>query len=74
MLPPFPMCRALPGSEYYGGSAPHAAFGRPRAYPCPAAWLAADQGADTHGSHVHCHPVDGLGTRLCPCGIATATP
>ena len=21
-LPPFPMCRALPGSEYYGGSAP----------------------------------------------------
>jgi hypothetical protein len=22
------------------------------------------------GSHVHCHPVDGLGTRLYPCGIA----
>src|SRR5262249_45046951 len=22
----------------------------------------------------HCCPVDGLGTRLCPCGIATTTP
>ncbi len=31
-------------------------------------------GADAGGSHVHCCPVDGLGTRLCPCGIATATP
>jgi len=26
------------------------------------------------GSHVHCCPVDGFGTRLYPCGIATATP
>jgi hypothetical protein len=31
-------------------------------------------GACAGGSHVHCCPVDGLGTRLCPCGIATATP
>jgi hypothetical protein len=31
------------------------------------------RGADTGGSHVHCCPVDGLGTRLYPCGIATAT-
>jgi hypothetical protein len=26
------------------------------------------------GSHVHRCPVNGLGIRLCPCGIATATP
>src|SRR2546422_5821745 len=25
-LPPFPMCTALPCSEYYGGSAPYALF------------------------------------------------
>ena len=31
------------------------------------------RGTDTDGSHVHCCPVDGLGTRLYPCGIATAT-
>ena len=32
-LPPFPMRRALPGSEYYDGSAPPAPFGRRRGYP-----------------------------------------
>jgi len=31
------------------------------------------RGTDTDGSHVYCCPVDGLGTRLYPCGIATAT-
>jgi hypothetical protein len=31
-LPPFPMCRALPGSEYYGGSAPSRS-GRPTVDP-----------------------------------------
>ena len=31
-------------------------------------------GTHADGSHVHCHPINGLGTRLCPCGIATATP
>src|ERR1700733_2570536 len=30
--------------------------------------------AADRGSHVHCCPVSGLGTRLYPCGIATATP
>jgi len=29
---------------------------------------------DADGSHVHCIPVDEVGTRLCPCGIVTATP
>ena len=37
-LPPFPMCRALPGSEYYDGSAPLASFGRHRAYPATRPW------------------------------------
>jgi len=37
-LPPFPIRRALPGSEYYGGSAPSQA-GRPTARPArPARW------------------------------------
>jgi len=30
-------------------------------------------GTHTDGSHVHCCPVDGLGTRLYPCGFATVT-
>ncbi|MFF8919597.1 hypothetical protein ACF08M_41540 [Streptomyces sp. NPDC015032] len=32
-LPSFPLLRALPGSEYYDGSAPLAPIGRHRAYP-----------------------------------------
>jgi hypothetical protein len=32
-LPPFPMCRALSGSEYYGGSAPPGPFSGRCAYP-----------------------------------------
>jgi hypothetical protein len=32
-LPPFPMCRAFPGPEYYGGSAPPGPFSGRRAYP-----------------------------------------
>lgn len=32
-LPPFPMCQALPDSEYYHGSAPPTPFGRRRTYP-----------------------------------------
>ncbi len=32
-LPPFPMHRAFPGSEYYGGSAPPGPFSRRCAYP-----------------------------------------
>jgi len=66
------MYAAFPRSEYYGGSAP----------PAPSAGVAPipargpprqEGGRGTHadGSHVHCRPVDGLGTRLCPCGIAS---
>jgi len=38
-LPPFPMCQALPGSEYYDGSAPPAPS-RPasRLSTTPAPW------------------------------------
>src|SRR5216683_3899285 len=34
----------------------------------------AARGTHADGSRVHCCPIDGLGTRLYPCGIATATP
>src|SRR6266568_1324899 len=37
-------------------------------------WPRVKWGTATDGSHVHWCSVDGLGTRLCPCGIATATP
>ena len=32
------------------------------------------RGTNTDGSHVHCCPINELGTRLCPCGLATVTP
>jgi hypothetical protein len=53
---------------------PARAFGRRRAYPAPCPRRGQDTGTATGGSHVHCHPINGLGTRLCPCGIATVTP
>jgi hypothetical protein len=71
-LPPFPMCRALPGSEYYGGSAPSRA-GRPTAGPARIRALAARDRADRDGSRVHCDSLDEGGAQLYPCGIA-ATP
>ena len=67
------MCRALPGSEYYGGSAPPQA-GRPTAGPARIPALAARDRADRDGSRVHCDSLDEGGAQLCPCGIATATP
>src|SRR6266487_872723 len=57
-LPPFPMHAAFPRSEYYGGSA-------------PPSWREGGRGTHADGSHVHCRPVDGLGTRLYPCGLAS---
>jgi len=50
-LPPFPMCRAFPGSEYYGGSAPLGPFGSRRAYPGQHA------GCAQTGSHGQAVPV-----------------
>ncbi|MEU0568905.1 hypothetical protein ABZ297_26500 [Nonomuraea sp. NPDC005983] len=34
----------------------------------PPAWKAGSGGANPSGSHVHCCPIDGLGTRLYPRG------
>jgi len=67
------MRRALPGSEYYGGSAPSQA-GRPTADPARTRALAAQDRADRDGSRVHCDPLDEGGAQLYPCGLATATP
>src|SRR5579864_7166985 len=64
-LPPFPMCRALPGSEYYGGSAPHPRLRQASRLSPPHPWRGRQRGTHAGGSHVHCCPVNGLGTRLC---------
>ena len=72
-LPPFPMRRALPGSEYYGGSAPpgRSAVGA----PIPASGPDARRREPGPGdSRVHRDPLSGLGARLCPSSIATRTP
>jgi hypothetical protein len=67
------MRRALPGSEYYGGSAPPQA-GRPTAGPARTSALGAHGRASRDGSRVHCDSLGEGGAQLCPCGIATATP
>ena len=68
------MCQALPGSEYYGGSAP-LRTGRPTARPArPPRWQRNRDGQDRNGSRVHCDSLSGGGAQLCPCGLATATP
>ena len=68
-----PHVAGFPGPGVLRRLRPARAFGRRRAYPPPPGREAA-AGTATGGSHVHCCPVNGLGTRLCPCGIATATP
>src|SRR6266699_2536944 len=73
-LPPFPMYAAFPRSEYYGGSAPSAPSAGVAPIPAPAPGRGPECGTHADGSHVPCSPVDGLGTRLFPCGIVTATP
>ena len=80
-LPPLALRPALPGSTagrysrgYYGGSAPPAPSAGVAPIPGHPSRMDGARGTDADGSHVHCCPVDGLGTRLYPCGIATATP
>src|ERR1017187_4641487 len=70
-LPPFPMYAAFPRSEYYGGSAPPAPSAGVAPIRARPSWQEGGRGTHADGSHVHCRPVDGLGTRLCPCGIAS---
>src|ERR1022692_3064553 len=69
-----PHARGFPALGVLRRLRPARAFGRHRAYPAPCPWLGQDTGTATGGSHVHCCPVNGLGIRLCPCGIATVTP
>ena len=72
-LPPFPLYRAFPGSEYYGGSVPppnHRLTTSP-----PSADLDGRTGGQFEsGSHVHHVPVDGGGAQLFPGSLATSTP
>jgi len=68
------MYAAFPRSEYYGGSAPPAPSAGAAPIPGVPPRRDGTQGTHADGSHVHCRPVDGLGTRLYPRGIATVTP
>jgi len=52
------MCRALPGSEYYGGSAPPGPFSGRRAYPRTPGWVPAPGEPAPGGSRVHRDPLD----------------
>ena len=72
LLAPFAKHGAFLRSDYYRASAPPRGP-HPDNEPAPdrAGYPATRATAD--GSHVHCYPVDGLGTRLYPCGIAIAT-
>src|SRR3954454_19970665 len=67
------MRAALPRSEYYDGSAPPAPSAGIAPIPIRYPWEGCGPGTHAGGSHVHCCPVGGLGIRLYPCGIATAT-
>jgi len=68
------MRRALPGSEYYGGSAPPGPFSGRRACPGQQNWMPAAREPRPGGSRVHCRSLGGGGARLCPSGLATSTP
>jgi hypothetical protein len=67
------MRRALPGSEYYGGSAPSQAGRRSMRPALGTCWMRAT-GQDRDGSRVHCGSLVEVGARLCPCGLAAGTP
>jgi hypothetical protein len=72
-LPSFPMHAAFPRSEYYDGSVPPAPSADVAPIPHLRTWPVRGRERFTDGSHVHCCPIDELGIRLYPCGIATAT-
>jgi hypothetical protein len=67
------MWPALPAPEYYGDSAPSRTD---RSTVDPALGHAGDvtAGETRDGSRVHCDSLDRGGARLCPSGLATATP
>src|SRR5713226_7554821 len=71
-------CRPSPGTRLSRARSTTAAPPHPRLQPAsrlsgPRILDGYRTGTDTDGSHVHCCPVDGLGTRLYPCGFAAAT-
>jgi len=67
----------VPGSPRLGvlrRLRPTRPFSGRRAYPRPSGWTPATRELATGGSRVHCDPLSGLGARLYPGGLATATP
>ena len=65
------MCTGFPRLGVLRRLRPTRTFGRRCAYPrLPALDGSGTRGTITDGSHVHRCSVDGLGPRLCPCGIA----
>jgi len=73
VLPPFPMCAALPRSEYYGGSAPSRSHQLTARLPA-AAPAARSDGRGRDGSHVHHVSIDGGSAQLFPGSLTTSTP
>ena len=73
-LPPFPVCRAFPARSTT------AAPSRPRLRQASRLSTARSPGRGTAAERTRavptftCRAVDGLGTRLCPCGLAMTTP
>ena len=68
------MCRALPDSEYYGGSAPPAPFSGRCAYPGQRGRMPAAGTRDRAVPVFTVHSLGEGGARLCPSGLATSTP
>ena len=68
---PSPCARALPGSEYYGGSAPPGPISCRCAQPHPSAGRDTRTRKIRNGSRVHRGSLDEGGARLCP-GSSTA--
>ncbi len=75
MLNPFAMWLAFPAPDYYGFSAPPRPDRPAMDPPCPVA-AGCDTGSGMTGMvpTFAFEPFDGIGTQLCPCTIATATP
>ncbi len=63
-LPPFAMYRALPGADYYEGSAPSRRHQRTLRLACPAG-----RRRGREGFHVHCRSVGGVVASYAPAGL-----
>ncbi len=79
LLPDLARCRPSPCDRLSRPRSTTAAPPRPRLrlasrLSAPVPLARRRRGTDTGGSRVHCCPIGGSGTRLCPCGLAMATP